>query len=83
MPGCVNHLKLMGAQGDHFAILQSAGAFEKFSFLVIVPPPGGPIIPGVDEILTDFMQGNFAARSLLNRVVAADMVAVGVGADDQ
>jgi len=82
MTGGVNYLKFMGPQSYSLTIFQRLGAFKKLGLLVIVSPPGGPLIPGINKIFSNLVQGNFASRFLLNAVIAADMITVGVGADN-
>ena len=82
MPGCVNDLKLMGAYENDIAFFKGMGASEEISRLVVVSPPGGPVIFGVDKIFSDSVQDNVASGSFLNDPVTADVIAMTMGTDD-
>ena len=46
-------------------------------------PPGGPIVTGIDEVLSDFVQRNITIGSILYQLIAPDVVAVTMGTDDE
>ncbi len=82
MTGCVDHLKFMGPYENGVAVFKGLGAVEEISLLIVVCGPGGPVIFGVDKVFSDSMHGDVASGSLLNHPVAADVIAVAMGADD-
>ena len=83
MPRCVKHLELVWPHGDNIAVVQRLGAFKEVCFLMEVSPPGRPIVPGVDKVFSNVVHRDIASRQLLNEMVAADMIAMGVGIDDE
>jgi hypothetical protein len=73
----------MGSNIYHVPIFQSTGTFEELRFLIEVPRPGGPIVPGILDILANAMEGDLAAGTILDDSVPTDVITVGVGADDK
>ena len=83
MAGCVDYLKTMRPDINDVTIIQCPGNGEKLRFLIEIFPPRGPVIAGIDEMLTNLMDGNVTAGFVLNGFIAADMVAVTMGAENQ
>ena len=83
MSWCINDLEIIGPYGERISVFEDLGAVKKFCILLIVLPPCGPIVIGIDKIFSDFVQCNVTTGFFLNEFISADMVAVGVSADNQ
>ena len=81
--GCMDDLKFMRADRNEIAVIKLNGTIKKISLLVIVSRPGRPVILSIDKVFADLMQSDVASRFLLDYVVAANMIAMTVGVDDQ
>ena len=79
----MENLEFVRANLDDIAIFQGAGAMEEVGFLVVIFPPRGPGVTGINEIFPYAVQGNLTVGLLLYESVPSNMVTMGVGIYDQ
>jgi hypothetical protein len=52
---------------------------EKLCILLVIAPPSGPIVSSIDEVLSDIMEGDIAARFLLYGPIGTNVIAMAMG----